>query len=105
VRNGRGIGGLLGVEKTTVEHVEFDEDEQLLVAHVPGLAPRTWPGATPGGDAQKHGPLGAGTIFTFAPGQRWGNSSSVDARRTPMLINARIPRNTGLQRFSTPTTR
>ena len=25
---------LLGVEKTVVEHIEFDEDEQLLVAHV-----------------------------------------------------------------------
>jgi len=25
---------LLGVEHTTVERVEFDEDEQLLVAHV-----------------------------------------------------------------------
>ncbi len=25
---------MLGVEHTTVERVEFDEDEQLLVAHV-----------------------------------------------------------------------
>jgi len=34
VRNGRVRAGLLGVEHTTVERVEFDEDEQLLVAHV-----------------------------------------------------------------------
>ena len=34
VRNGRVRAGLLGVEHTTVERVELDEDEQLLVAHV-----------------------------------------------------------------------
>jgi len=33
VRNGRVWAGLLGAEHTTVERVEFDEDEQLLVAH------------------------------------------------------------------------
>ena len=25
---------LLGVEKTVIEDIEFDEDEQLLVAHI-----------------------------------------------------------------------
>ncbi len=30
---------LLGVEKTVVEDIEFDEDEQLLVAHVRRRAP------------------------------------------------------------------
>ena len=34
VRNGRLWAGLLGVEKTTVGRVEFDEDRGLLVAHV-----------------------------------------------------------------------
>lgn len=34
MRNGRVWAGLLGVENTTVERVEFDEDEQRLVAHV-----------------------------------------------------------------------
>ena len=34
MRNGRVWAGLLGVEKTTVERVEFDEDDGLLVAHV-----------------------------------------------------------------------
>lgn len=34
MRNGRVWAGLLGVEKTSIERVEFDEDEQLLVAHV-----------------------------------------------------------------------
>lgn len=36
MRNGRVWARLLGVEKTHVERVEFDEDEQLLVAHVRG---------------------------------------------------------------------
>ena len=34
VRNGRVWAGLLGVEKTTIERVEFDEDQGLLIAHV-----------------------------------------------------------------------
>jgi transposase len=34
VRNARVWAGLLGVDHTVVERVEFDEDEQLLVAHV-----------------------------------------------------------------------
>jgi transposase len=34
VRNGRLWAGLLGVEKTTVERVEFDEDRGLVIAHV-----------------------------------------------------------------------
>ena len=34
MRNGRLWAGLLGVEKTTVGRVEFDEDRALLVAHV-----------------------------------------------------------------------
>jgi transposase len=34
VRNARVWAQLLGVEKTTVERVEFDDDEGLLVAHV-----------------------------------------------------------------------
>jgi len=34
VRSGRVWARLLGVEKTTVERVQFDEDKQLLVAHV-----------------------------------------------------------------------
>jgi transposase len=34
VRNGRVWAGLLGVEKTTVERVEFDHEQGLLVAHV-----------------------------------------------------------------------
>jgi transposase len=34
VRNARVWAGLLGVEKTIVERVEFDEDELVLVAHV-----------------------------------------------------------------------
>ena len=34
MRNGRLWAGLLGVEKTTVGRVEFDEDRGLLIAHV-----------------------------------------------------------------------
>lgn len=34
MRTARLWAGLLGVEKTTVEKVEYDEDKQLLVAHV-----------------------------------------------------------------------
>jgi transposase len=34
VRNATLWRGLLGVEKTVVEEVEFDEDEQVLIAHV-----------------------------------------------------------------------
>ena len=34
MRNGRLWAGLLGVEKTTVVRVEFDEDQAVLVAHV-----------------------------------------------------------------------
>ena len=34
MRNARVWAGLLGIEKSTVEKVEFDEDEQLLVVHV-----------------------------------------------------------------------
>lgn len=34
MRNARVWAGLLGVDHTVVERVEFDEDEQLLVAHV-----------------------------------------------------------------------
>ncbi len=34
VRNGRVRLGCSGSSHTTVERVEFDEDEQLLVAHV-----------------------------------------------------------------------
>jgi len=34
VRNGRVWAGLLGVENATVERVEFDQDDGLLIAHV-----------------------------------------------------------------------
>jgi hypothetical protein len=34
VRDGRVWAGLLGVERSTVERVEFDVEEGLLVAHV-----------------------------------------------------------------------
>ena len=34
MRNATLWRGLLGVEKTVVEEVEFDEDEQVLIAHV-----------------------------------------------------------------------
>jgi hypothetical protein len=33
----------LGVEKTVVEDIEFDEDEQLLVAHVRPRKTSAWP--------------------------------------------------------------
>ncbi len=34
VRNGRVWAGLLGVEKTTIERVELDEEQGLLITHV-----------------------------------------------------------------------
>ncbi len=34
VRNGRVWAGLLGVERTTVERVEFDEDGGVVAVHV-----------------------------------------------------------------------
>ncbi len=34
MRNARLWAGLLGVEKTTIERVEFDEEQGVLVAHV-----------------------------------------------------------------------
>jgi hypothetical protein len=39
--NGRVWAGLLGIERSTVERVEFDVEEGLLVAHVrPALGER-----------------------------------------------------------------
>lgn len=34
---------LLGVEKTVVERLEFDEDAEVLVAHVRPRAKSSWP--------------------------------------------------------------
>jgi hypothetical protein len=38
VRGSRVWAGLLGIEHASVERLEYDEDEQLLVAHVPTVA-------------------------------------------------------------------
>jgi hypothetical protein len=53
VRNGRVWAGPLGVERTTVERVEFDENAAVLVVHArpaPGSASpvRAVPAAVPG---------------------------------------------------------
>ena len=43
MRNARVWRALLGVEKTVVEAVEFDEDAQVLVGQVRPVAGGAWP--------------------------------------------------------------
>ncbi len=71
MRNARVWAGLLGVEKTTVERVKFDEDQGVLVAHVRpvrwerrrcGVCPRPSPGYDPGEGRRRWRCLDLGTV-------------------------------------------
>ncbi|MFM9596890.1 transposase family protein, partial [Streptomyces scabiei] len=66
--------GLLGVEKTVLERVEFDEDAQMLVAHVRprsrergrcGICHRRSPGYDAGPGRRRWRTLDLGTIQAF----------------------------------------
>ena len=76
MRNGRLWAGLLGVEKTTVVRVEFDEDRALLVAHVRpargerrrcGLCRRRCPGYDQGQGRRRWRALDLSYAPPFAP--------------------------------------
>jgi transposase len=71
VRNGRVWAGLLGVERSTVERVEFDVEEGLLVAHVRpargergrcGVCRRRCPGYDRGQGRRRWRALDLGTV-------------------------------------------
>ena len=71
MRNGRVWAGLLGVEKATVERVEFDEARELLVAHVRpvrgqrrrcGVCGRRCPGYDQGQGRRRWRALDLGTV-------------------------------------------
>ena len=71
MRNGRVWAGLLGVEKTVVERVEFDEEQTLLVAHVHpvrgqqrrcGVCGRRCPGYDQGEGRRRWRTLDLGTV-------------------------------------------
>lgn len=71
MRNGRLWAGLLGVEKTTVERVEFDPDRGLLIVHVRpvrgerrrcGMCRRRCPGYDRGEGRRRWRSLDLGTI-------------------------------------------
>ena len=55
VRNASLWRALLGVEKTVVEDIEFDEDAQIVVAHVrPARASKIGPSAGTACEASRH---------------------------------------------------
>ena len=71
MRNGRVWAGMLGVEKTTVGRVEFDEDRGLLIAHVRpargqrrrcGVCRRRCPGSDLGAGRRRWRALDLGTV-------------------------------------------
>jgi transposase len=74
VRNARLWGRLLGVEKTVVERVEFDEDEAVIVASVRpgrgqrrrcGICRRRGPGYDRGEGRRRWRALDLGTVQAF----------------------------------------
>jgi transposase len=78
VRSGRVWAGLLGVEKATVERVEFDEDSGLLVAHVRavksqrsrcGKCGRRCPGYDAGAGRRRWRALDLGTVVAVLEAQ------------------------------------
>jgi transposase len=77
VRNARLWAGLLGVEKTVVERVEFDEDEGVVVASVRpgrgqrrrcGICLRRSPGYDQGTGRRRWRALDLGTVRAFVEG-------------------------------------
>src|SRR5664280_2907469 len=75
VRTSRVWAGLLGIEHAVIEKVEFDAEQQLLVAHVRGQAPDLrrdsedrpgWP--PPAGWSSSRWPKGTGP--TLGPARR-----------------------------------